>query len=136
MHHAIKKILTGDFTQQEKLEKLIRLAYDAAEMQIADEEIRLDESKSLALFRIVQETLNNVAKHAQADRVEIVLNNDAAAYVMRVRDNGTGFDTNKNKKGSFGLIGMQERALMHGGTAFIGSHSGGGAEIVVRIPAD
>jgi len=38
MHHAIKKILTGDFTQQEKLEKLIRLAYDAAEMQIADEE--------------------------------------------------------------------------------------------------
>jgi len=106
------------------------------ELQLEGEEIRLDENKSLALFRIVQEALNNVAKHAQADRVEIVLNNDAAAYVMRVRDNGTGFDTNKNKKGSFGLIGMQERALMHGGTVSIESRAGGGTEIVVRIPAD
>jgi PAS domain S-box-containing protein len=105
------------------------------ELQIEDEEIRLDESKSLALFRIVQEALNNVVKHAQADRVEIVLNKDAVDYVMRVRDNGTGFDTNKNKKGSFGLIGMQERTLMHGGTVSIESRSGGGTEIVVRIPA-
>lgn len=106
------------------------------ELQIEDAEIRLDENKSLALFRIVQEALNNVAKHAQADRLEIVLNNDAAAYVMRVRDNGTGFDTNKNKKGSFGLIGMQERALMHGGTVSIDSRSGGGTEIAVRMPSD
>lgn len=105
------------------------------ELQIEDEEIRLDESKSLALFRIVQEALNNVVKHAQADRVEIVLNKDAVDYVMRVRDNGTGFDTNKNKKGSFGLVGMRERTLMHGGTVSIESRSGGGTEIVVRIPA-
>lgn len=106
------------------------------ELQIEDEEIHLDESKSLALFRIVQEALNNVAKHARADRVEIALNKDTADYVMRVRDNGTGFDTNKKKKGSFGLVGMQERTLMHGGTVSIESRPDGGTEIVVRIPAD
>lgn len=106
------------------------------ELQIADEEIRLDESKSLALFRIVQEALNNVAKHAQADRVEIVLNKDATDCALSMRDNGTGFDTSKKKKGSFGLVGMQERALMHGGTVSIESRAGGGTEIVVRIPVD
>ncbi|MCK9201574.1 MAG: PAS domain S-box protein [Gallionella sp.] len=106
------------------------------ELQIADEEIRLDESKSLALFRIVQEALNNIAKHAQADKVGIALSKDATGYVLSVRDNGTGFDTSKKKKGSFGLVGMRERALMHGGTVFIESRAGTGTEIVVRIAAD
>lgn len=105
------------------------------EMIISETEIRLDENHEIALFRIVQESLTNVARHAKAQRVDIAIAKDADDYVLKVRDNGTGFDTNAKQMNSFGLVGIRERALMLGGTIAINSRPGNGTEIEVRIPA-
>jgi PAS domain S-box-containing protein len=99
-----------------------------------DEEIPLDENRAVALFRIVQEALTNIAKHAQASRVSVSLMRDADDYVLKVCDNGSGFDVNLKKDGSFGLVGMRERVLMLGGTLSINSNAGEGTELVVRFP--
>lgn len=104
-------------------------------MNFQETEIQLDENHEIALFRIVQESLTNVARHAKAERVDIAIAKDADDYVLKVRDNGTGFDTNAKKTNSFGLVGIRERALMLGGTIAINSRPGKGTEIEVRIPA-
>jgi PAS domain S-box-containing protein len=98
-------------------------------------DIQLYEAHAIALFRIVQEALTNVARHAKAERVDVSLDMDGIDYVLKVRDNGMGFDTGASKADSFGLIGIRERALMLGGTVFINSDSGEGTEMMVRIPA-
>jgi PAS domain S-box-containing protein len=104
------------------------------EIRIPDEEITLEETQAIALFRIVQESLTNILRHARADKVVISLLKDGDDYVLKVRDNGKGFDPNRKKKDSFGLVGIRERALMLGGVASINSGPGGGTEIIVSIP--
>jgi PAS domain S-box-containing protein len=104
-------------------------------VSIEDDELQLEESHAIALFRIVQESLTNVARHAHADKVMVALEQQAGEYVLTVRDNGVGFDMLTSKAGSFGLVGIQERALILDGTATINSSPGNGTEIVVRIPA-
>jgi PAS domain S-box-containing protein len=104
------------------------------EVHIEDDDIQLDEVHAIALFRIVQESLTNVARHAKADRVDVTLRREFGGYVMKVRDNGSGFDASMKKTGSFGLVGIRERALMLGGMVEIDSRPGKGTEIVVRIP--
>lgn len=64
------------------------------------------------MFRIVQESLTNVARHAQAQHVDITLRREGDNYLLEVRDDGNGFDTGMLKKKTFGLIGMKERVLM------------------------
>jgi len=105
-----------------------------SEVHIEDDDIQLDEATAIALFRIVQESLTNVARHAKANRVDVTLRREVSGYVMKVRDNGSGFDANQRKVDSFGLVGIRERALMMGGRVDIDSHPGKGTEIVVRIP--
>jgi PAS domain S-box-containing protein len=104
------------------------------EVRIPDEEIQLEESQAIALFRIVQESLTNILRHAKADRVVISLVHDGDDYVLKVRDNGKGFDSSKKKANSFGLVGIRERALMLDGEVSINSRPGSGTEIMVRIP--
>jgi PAS domain S-box-containing protein len=99
-----------------------------------DSEIRLNECSALAVYRIVQESLTNIAKHARASEVKIGLSKDAGDYVLTIRDDGIGFDTRAKKENSFGLVGIRERGLMLGGEVDIDSSPGGGTEIVVRIP--
>jgi signal transduction histidine kinase len=105
------------------------------EVRIADDDLQLEESHAIALFRIVQESLTNVARYAKADKVVVTLDKEAADYVLTVRDNGVGFDTAAVKNNSFGLVGIRERALMLGGTVTINSGAGSGTEIIVRVPA-
>ncbi len=104
------------------------------ELRIAEGEFPLEERHAIALFRIVQESLTNVTRYANADKVVIDLNKDASDYVLKVRDNGVGFDTGNVKPDSFGLVGIRERALMLGGSIAISSAPGDGTEIAVRIP--
>ena len=105
------------------------------QVRIEDCEIGLDEKNAIALFRIVQESLTNVARYAKASNVVVELDKDADDYVLKVRDNGIGFDASATKKDSFGLVGIRERAFMLGGTVAINSRPGNGTEVVVRIPA-
>ncbi len=104
------------------------------EIHIADQEFRLPDDSSIALFRIVQESLTNVARHAHADKLSISLCRDGDDCILKVRDNGIGFDTSAKKMNSFGLVGIRERTLKLGGTLSINSRTGAGTEIVVRIP--
>lgn len=100
-----------------------------------DREKWAEEKISITLFRIVQEALTNVARHAQATEVDITLGCDGAGCSLTVRDNGVGFEPGTKKTESFGLIGIRERVLMLGGYVSIVSGSGRGTEITVHIPA-
>jgi PAS domain S-box-containing protein len=90
------------------------------------------------LYRIAQEALNNVAKHARAANVSVILERRADAVSLIVEDDGVGFDSESasgvDAKG-LGLIGMRERAALVGGTAEVESHPDEGTRVIVRIPA-
>lgn len=88
------------------------------------------------LYRIVQEALNNIHKHARAENVEVLLEKRGELIVLIIQDDGKGFNV-KNKKTrskGIGLIGMQERAELIGGTLEIESAPGAGTTIFVRVP--
>jgi PAS domain S-box-containing protein len=89
-----------------------------------------------ALFRIFQETLTNVARHAQATQVHARLGLEAGELVLEIKDNGRGIteDEQRHTK-SFGLLGMKERATMLGGQFSIQGAPGQGTTVHVRIPA-
>jgi len=90
---------------------------------------------STALFRILQETLTNVARHAKATRVEVVKQKQRDRLVLRVRDNGQGFDPeDPSISKSLGLLGMRERAALLGGRVNISSAPGKGTTVTAWIP--
>ena len=99
------------------------------------DDIELDETYNIALFRIVQEALTNVAKHAKATRVKIVLGKNGNIINLSIVDNGIGFDSKvSNRKKSFGLLGMEERVMLLDGNINIKSESGRGTEISINMP--
>ncbi|MBI5652326.1 MAG: sensor histidine kinase [Chloroflexi bacterium] len=97
------------------------------------DELDLDSARATAVFRIMQETLTNVARHANATRVTANLRQENHSLVLEVRDNGKGFsdapDTNR-----FGILGMRERAHVFGGEVAIHGSPGQGTIVTVRIP--
>jgi signal transduction histidine kinase len=99
---------------------------------------RLTPDIETTLYRIAQEALTNVAKHAKATKVDIILERGVEQVSLIVEDNGSGFDTNMPVQvgdGGFGLIGMAERGAVVEGTVGIESSPGIGTTIFVRIPA-
>lgn len=103
-------------------------------VHIHGEETEFAKDHAMVLFRIVQESLANVAQHAGASRVDITLELDFEYCVLTIRDNGCGFDMGHKTENAFGLLGIRERTLTLGGTVAIESSIGNGTEIVVRIP--
>jgi len=102
-----------------------------------DEELELQEPYATAVFRIVQESLANVAKHAQASEVSVLVARTPRAVVLEVSDNGRGFSTDApRKRHSLGLMGLRERAQLLKGTASIESEPGKGTRVQVRIPVN
>ena len=104
--------------------------------QLHLDDIELNEEQSLAVFRIVQESLTNITRYAEAQQVYISLeycgdNNDCR---LSIRDDGKGFDAKNIQRKSFGLIGIRERALMLGGEAHITSSPGQGTAVEITIP--
>jgi two-component system sensor histidine kinase UhpB len=103
---------------------------------------RLSSEMETVLYRIVQEALTNVAKHAHAHKVSINLEGDAKAITATITDDGQGFDIEKLQKapgqerGGWGLVGMYERAQLLGGTLDIESHPGHGTTIRAWLPLD
>jgi signal transduction histidine kinase len=86
----------------------------------------------VALYRLCQEGLNNIAKHAGASRVNIQLQDDAGEVELRIQDDGRGFDPEQTPPGHYGLSMMRERATAVGATLSITSQPGHGTEIVIR----
>lgn len=90
---------------------------------------------STAMFRIFQETLTNVARHAKATRAEVVLQKQRDRLVLLIRDNGRGFDqADPSHSKSLGLLGMGERAAILGGQVNISSAPGKGTTVTAWIP--
>ncbi len=98
-------------------------------------ELPLDQERATALFRIVQEALNNVAWHAQADRVIVALEVQAGQVQLAVLDNGRGVSTGLlASPKSLGLLGMRERARRLGGDLEIKNRAGGGTQVLIHVP--
>ncbi|HLO04769.1 MAG TPA: sensor histidine kinase [Symbiobacteriaceae bacterium] len=104
------------------------------ELQI-DPAVRLFGDSAEALFRVAQEALNNVTKHAQAQGVLIELRLDGDAVRLAIRDDGVGFQASATRRPTaVGLVGMQERVAALGGQLQLRSRQGGGTEVSVRLP--
>jgi PAS domain S-box-containing protein len=90
---------------------------------------------ALALFRTLQESLNNILKHAMATSVIVQLTTNTHKLILEIIDNGVGFDINNcGRADSFGLIGMKELAKMHNGILEINSKVGEGTQVRVELP--
>ena len=102
-------------------------------------EAMLDRETETNLYRIVQEALNNILKHAQASSATVLFNSGQDELSIVIEDNGRGFasdihTTDPGRPGGFGLVGMQERAAALKGTLQIESQPGEGTSIMVRVP--
>ena len=98
---------------------------------------RLSSEMETTLYRIAQEALTNVARHARASNVDVILERRGDQVLLIVEDNGVGFDPSRtgSQRRGFGLLGMHERAALVGATLQIESTSGEGTTILLRMPA-
>jgi signal transduction histidine kinase len=108
---------------------------------VVEARIEIDErppaAVEIALYRIAQEALRNVLKHAAASRVVVALGSDERTIELRIRDDGVGFESGAPRAGSgLGLLGIRERVVTLEGTLRIESRPGGGTDLVVSIPRE
>jgi signal transduction histidine kinase len=90
---------------------------------------------SITAFRILQEALTNVARHAQASEVHVTLEGEDGLVQLLIQDNGKGFSqATASTKKTYGLLGIQERACRLGGQAVISSSPGNGTQVSVSLP--
>ncbi|HIJ85503.1 MAG TPA: GAF domain-containing protein, partial [Magnetococcales bacterium] len=104
------------------------------EVTTDSQEVILDDQRKTTMFRIGQEALTNVVRHAHAQRAVISLELEEDAVVMVIRDDGIGISLDLIQKGGFGLSGMKERALRFGGNVEIETGSQGGTRVTVLLP--
>jgi signal transduction histidine kinase len=99
------------------------------------EKVELNEEQSTAVFRILQEALTNVLRHAQASKVDIKIDKEKGYFVLSVSDNGKGItESVKSQQRSLGILGMRERAHLIGGEIDIKGVAGEGTVVIVRVP--
>jgi len=85
------------------------------------------------LFRIIQESVQNALKHANACEIKVELEITNAMITVLIKDNGVGFDTTQQKPESFGMIGMRERVDLLNGEITFDSKIGKGTDVLIRI---
>ena len=103
--------------------------------QIKNVPPRLDGAKSLCFYRILQESLQNVAKHSRATRVVVELHANAKELILRIDDNGVGFDLERARFASgLGLVSMRERLNLIGGRLELVSQEGQGTRLLAAVP--
>jgi len=107
------------------------------ELRVASPELELKDPHATAVFRILQESLTNVARHAQAQRVEVALGRVDGTVTLNVRDDGRGFSLDDPRRpNAFGLMGLRERVSLLGGEIRIESQPGRGTVLYVQIPLE
>lgn len=122
---AAIKWYTKEFSERNGIEIFLKM----------DSDIPVSPDDSITLFRIMQESLTNIARHAGASRIEISLLFDGNSVNFRISDNGVGIpEARLSSKKSFGLIGMRERAITLDGTFDIRSESGKGTVVNLNFP--
>ncbi|HET8606870.1 MAG TPA: histidine kinase [Gaiellaceae bacterium] len=108
----------------------------AVERRFASELPPLSSDAELAIYRVAQESLTNVARHAQARRVELSLEPGAGSVVLQVADDGRGLVANAGENGHGGLRGMRERAVLVDGALAVKPGRRGGVEVRLEVPAE
>jgi signal transduction histidine kinase len=124
------EMLTREADRREKL---------SVELSVSGSARRLPPDLELVTYRIVQEALHNVVQHAEADQAWVGLRFETERFILSVRDDGLGFEAPDlpdalARRGHFGLMGIQERAVLYGGKMVIHSAPGEGTELTVHIP--
>lgn len=105
------------------------------QLHIGRSDIKVDRERSIALFRILQESMNNIAKHAKATEVRVNFDVVGSNIIMKIADNGIGIDENlKVKVDHYGLIGMKERVFLLDGKISISGKPNLGTTVIVEIP--
>jgi signal transduction histidine kinase len=105
------------------------------ELAVSNADLELPSAHATAVFRIIQESLANVGKHARASRVKVAIECNGSELTLSIRDNGAGFSLqNPRKPNSYGLLGLRERASLLGGATSITSTVGEGTHVEVRLP--
>jgi signal transduction histidine kinase len=134
---ALRPSLLDDLGLVPAVEWLLSDLGDRSEIRIAleleGERVRLDAESELAIFRIAQEALRNVERHAQAHQVNLSLVYGQAGLRLEVFDDGRGFDPEQVPEGSLGLTGMQERARLIGADFHVSSRPGS-TRVVLHLP--
>jgi two-component system sensor histidine kinase DegS len=97
-------------------------------------EVRLPSQYEVALFRLVQESVQNALKHAGAREINVKLEINKTSVMVVIKDNGKGFDINEKKAESFGIIGMRERVELLEGDLSIDSKPGKGTVVLIQVP--
>ena len=105
-------------------------------VQVPDNLPALSDAKAIGLFRILQEALTNVMRHAQAHTVELTLAVEGKQLRLTISDDGVGFVEAQGRPVSFGLVGMRERVLIMGGQLSLDSELGEGTTLSVTVPLD
>jgi signal transduction histidine kinase len=99
------------------------------------ENLDLSREESTAVFRIFQEALTNILRHAQATRIHIQTSEEDAEFILTITDNGRGITTRETLgTETLGLLGMRERAHLVGGRVNIAGNAGQGTVVTIRVP--
>lgn len=139
--HQLRPPLLDELGLSSALEKLVddwNIAHEESfcALSVEGDLDGLDESVAVHLFRCVQEALNNVAKHASADRVEVRLLRTESTVELHIADDGCGFDESQTEVGGMGLVGLRERAEACGGSFSLVTQLGKGVSITIIIPSE
>ncbi len=116
------------------LEEFEKRSGIAKEFNTSVTEVSIDDSMKIGLFRILQESLTNVARHSQAQKVNVGLEKNNGHIILKITDNGKGFDTSRTTRKTLGLLGMKERTEMMGGEYQISSKPGEGTVVEIKVP--
>ena len=123
------------FAMRTHCKEFSRLTGMPCAMEVIEDFDDLDPALSIVLYRVVQEALTNVMKHAQAKQVHVSLRREAGGLRLRIRDDGVGFaDGNAARRASHGLVGMRERVRQIGGSFRAANAESGGVLLEVFIP--
>jgi two-component system sensor histidine kinase UhpB len=122
------RLCAGEFAKRASIACFVDSAVD---------DLGIPKDVATAAYRILQEALTNVWKHAKASEVRVSIKKTGKTLVLRISDNGTGFDKGTLlDEGSLGLVGMRERARLVGGLIEVTNRRAGGTRVVARLPLD
>lgn len=134
--HELVPTILQDFGLEGAVQDLVKRyngQHHAIQLEIFGLDLRLDKYVEIALYRMAQELLNNIVKHAQATQIKVQLVKGENGIVLKVTDNGKGFNVQKNKKG-MGLRSIRDRVELLNGTIYIQSTPNLGTSVHIVIP--
>jgi NarL family two-component system sensor histidine kinase LiaS len=132
----LRPVALKNKTLQEGIEELLIELSQKVEMDIKwkTEAFPLDKGVEDHLFRILQESISNTLRHAKANKLEVLMVKRDDLVILRIVDDGIGFDVNEMKAGSYGMQNMHERAVEVGGTLKVVSVKNQGTRLEVKVP--